>query len=161
MIYYGYGEVENLLFSIQDEKKRAIAESSKNINNENESRIISEDRLKQLFFDIIVKYRISELLRVDPFVGFDFDLVIAADCFDISVQNIMDRAIGLSCLPKYKEIMEFINAYDRFVFYLGKICQVSFDGKIARFDNHFDNMHDHTMPVEDLRRKALEAFQII
>ena len=155
MLYQGFKSVNNLVVNIQNEKQSECVAVRNGEINEDEVRIKSENLLRARFLDIVVQYRIPEMLRVDPFTGFSFDLVVAADCFDIVVQRLMDQAFGITASDRYMQIDDFRKAFDAFNSYLSMICQTAFDGNIVKFTSDFDNPHNHYGKVEELRRRAI------
>lgn len=162
-IYYPYlyrrmEYTNNLIIKIHDDRRDAMMK--KEITEE-DVRIVSEDLLQSKFLDEIVRYRITDLLQVDPFVGFEFDLILASDCFSASVQELLNRAIGIESSERYIQIIEFCRAVDMFNSFLGMICQVSYDGRIAKATNELESTQSNYYEVARLRKTALEALKII
>lgn len=154
-LYNGEVALNNMIVNIQNKKQDENIAITKGEAREEDIRIRVEAVLRNKFLEEVVRYRIQEMLRVDPFTGFNFDLVVAADCFEVAIQELIDKAIGLSSSDRYMQIGDFRYAFDAFTGYLSTICQTSYNGNIVKFTNDFDNMQDHLIPVEDLRRKAI------
>lgn len=66
--------------------------------------------LKNAFLNEFVKYHVREYIEVDIFVGFPYDFAVMCDQFELSVQQIMYRAIMLRDSDMYHEITQFMNA---------------------------------------------------
>lgn len=154
MLYQGMESVNNLVINIQNEKQTEYVAVKNGQLKAEEIRIQSENVLRTQFLDAVVKYRIQEMLRVDPFIGFDLELVVYADSFDLIIQRLMDRALGITVSERYMQIKEFRSAFDLFTGYLSVICQTTFNGNVVKFTNEFDNPHNHYAKVEELRRDA-------
>ncbi len=123
--------------------------------------VMSEAQLRGLFLDEVVKYRIQEMLRADPFVGFSFDLVVDSDCFEYAVQNLLDRAIGISASGRFMQIDAFRWAFSAFGQYLSRICEMDQSGMRARYSNLYGDRNADARKLEELRRAALEYLQDI
>ena len=73
--------------------------------------ILDKKELRKSFLNSIIKWNIFDMLSVDPFAGFDFQLVINVDCFEIEMKNIMNKAISLASKKSYMRINKFLNLF--------------------------------------------------
>ena len=160
-LYYGIREIDKT----KEDKYNRRQEENNCIQSgklkEDDVRIKSENLLRSKFLDEIVKYRIQKMLRVDPFVGFDFSLVIDSDCFEVAVQDIIDRAIGINSTERFMKIAEFQQALDAFVKYMSGFCIPTLDGKMVRYYEGYGDVQALSGMIDQLRARAIELLNEI
>lgn len=124
-------------------------------------RICKENELLDAFWNELVDCRIQELLQVDPFVGFEFELVVLSDRFEIVMADVMNCAVSLAKSEIYVKIEAFLKSLNAFVGYMAMICQVSMDGKRTKaFENPMDRQVNYK-EVNELRYAAKNNLDII
>lgn len=94
------------------------------------------------FVDLVLKYRVQDFLKEDPFVGIRTDYVILADQFDIAINDMFQRAILLRETELFASITTFYEKWNEYHSYLGPMVQPSYDGQFVRVNQSFKNDYE-------------------
>ncbi len=92
--------------------------------------IQSEDKLKDTFLNELVKYHIQEMIAVDVFIGFPIELVVLCDSFELSIQQVLYRAVAIENTDRYVQIRNFMKALKEFTNYLSTIGEYANEAMI-------------------------------
>lgn len=111
----------------------------------------NEEQLMHSFLEIVVKYDIQSLMRADPETGFDLDLIMNYDLFEIEAQAILDKAVCISDRGKYDEITAFLKTLKQFVYILLSITD-TVDG-IVRIKSNLENEDKFIDDLENCRNR--------
>lgn len=120
--------------------------------------ILDKKELRNFFLNSISKWHIVDMLSVDPFAGFEFQLVIDTDCFEIEMQDIMNKAVAISKKKTYARIAEFLRNLSSYCYYIGMIAE-PVNERILIVRNPFarERIYEHKEEIEELRVMALET----
>ncbi len=120
--------------------------------------ILDKKELRNFFLNSISKWHIVDMLSVDPFAGFEFQLVIDTDCFEIEMQDIMNKAVAISKKETYARIAEFLRNLSGYCYYIGMIAE-PVNERILIVRNPFERerIYEHKEKIEELRVMALET----
>ena len=170
-IYYPefYIANEKVLFAYQNKQQETMAirtainaKGSQNNQRTQSILISSEAELRRRCLELVVKYNIQELLRVDPFLGFPFDLASDADLFQIEMRIIQDKAISMTNWSGlFEEIGYFMDAVDRFNTLLSLNCQIDNSGEVVRIPPFQNNRDCLVVEVEERRQESQKLLNSI
>lgn len=119
--------------------------------------ILDKKELRNSFLSSVSKWHVIDMLSVDPFAGFRFQLVIDTDCFEIEMKDIMDKAINIAGKKTYAKIVEFLTAFSDYCYYLGMIAEPANERMlIVRNPFERERIHEHKEKIEELRVKSLK-----
>ena len=119
--------------------------------------ITDEKELRNCFLSSVSKYHIIDMLSVDPFAGFEIQLVIDTDCFEIDMKDIMDKAIVIAGTKSYAEIAEFLAMYGNYCQYMSMIAEPA-NERMLIVRNPFERqrIHEHKEKIEEFRVMSLK-----
>lgn len=147
---------ENLLRAYYPELYINLANSKQKLQTY-PNLILDKKELRISFLNSINKWHIIDMLSVDPFVGFEFQLVIDTDCFEIEMKSIMNSAIGIAKKKSYARIAEFLNVFSNFCYYIGMIAEpVNERMLVVRNPFERERIEQHERKIQELRNSALE-----
>lgn len=119
--------------------------------------ILDKKELRTCFVCSVKKWHIMDMLSVDPFAGFRFQLVIDTDCFEIEMKNIMDKAILIAKKKSYLKIAEFLTKFSNYCYYISMIAEPANESMlIVRNPFERERIHEHKEEIEELRVMSLK-----
>lgn len=119
--------------------------------------ISDKQELRNFFLNLVNKWNILDMLSVDPFAGFEIQLVIDTDCFEIEMKDIMDKAIIIAGKKTYAKIAEFLTVFSDYCHYLSMIAEPANERMlIVRNPFERERIHEHKEKIEELRVKSLK-----
>ena len=122
------------------------------------ARIISSARLRSLFFDEAVKYRIEEFLCSDPKAGVSIDLVGYSDACIYSIKKLLYRAPMLSAEDCFYDIEQFLNSFSVYCGFLPNTTETCGNKIIAINKYGTEEEKDNLEHCDELRNSALEDY---
>lgn len=132
-------------------------ENSKMKVQKNSNLILNKKDLRNTLLNSINKWHIIDMLSVDPFAGFEFQLVIETDCFEVEMKDVMDRAISIAGKKLYAKIADFLSIFSNYCYYIGMIAEpVNERVIIVRSSFEREKIDQHKQKIETLRIMALE-----
>lgn len=119
--------------------------------------ILNKKDLRNSFLGLISKWHIMDMLFVDPFAGFEFQLVIDTDCFEIEMKDVMDRAICIAGKKSYARIANFLGMFSCYCNYIGMIAEpINERMIIVRNPFEREKIDQHKQKIKELRIMAVE-----
>lgn len=119
--------------------------------------ISDKKELRNLFLNAVSKWNILNMLFVDPFAGFEIQLVIDTDCFEIEMKEIMNKALVISGKKSYAKIAEFLTIFSNYCNYISMIAEpVNKSMLIVRNSFERERIHEHKGKIEKLRVMSLK-----
>ena len=125
-------------------------------------RIHSESRLRNLFFDEAVKFRIEEFLCSCPSDGISMELIGDSEAFIYAVQKLLFRAPMLTVTTVYFKIVDFLGSLNEYCDFLPNVTE-SIAGTIVIATKKFGTIEEQSdlEKTENLRKKALDFYRDI
>lgn len=100
-------------------------------NSETTYIITTINELKNKFADLMVKYKVHDFIKADPFISIPFDLVSNMDCFIIEMNGVLDRAFVCQTKKSYQYIREFLSLLEYYNANLSCVMQYNYSGSVV------------------------------
>lgn len=117
--------------------------------------IKNKGELRIAFLNEFVKDRIEEMLKVDVFVGFPYQLIMMRDNFEFEAQQVLYRAIAIKEVGTYSKIKEFLAALNEYNSYLSSIGEFANKYVIRVINRKMRENHEAHEAVIDILRNDL------
>jgi len=136
-----------------------LAEATQKAEDKYPEIIRADTRLRSLFCEETIKYRIEEFLNTDPISGVSLELINYSDACIYAIQKLLFRAPMLTSEDAYYGIEQFLKCLIEYCEFLVNITETNGRGVVIATNRYHTKEEEQSLNrVDELRKNALDRY---